>query len=671
LISVKKTANGSDEIHTIFQDGTDVSSVAQIPEYKTLILRVGFDETHPKHAFVNPAQDAIDDKIPVYDNEKERYMPMQFYPTEPDDAQAGLCYILIGDTDKNILTEQNEIIEDNMIVEFRYDLMKTGLWRWIPVRVRYDKTAQLRAGEKNFGNAYHVANSNWHSIHNPITEYMIMTGENIPTKLADDEVYYNTTTGASKTQGLRDFHNLFVKKQLINSVAKPGMTLIDLAVGKAGDFPKWIDAKLKFVFGVDISPDNIRNRINGAYSRYLKNRINFRVMPDALFVVGDSGVNIRKTTGILGDKDKQITHAVFGMGPKDVTKLGKNVYKQYAIAKEGFDVCSIQFAIHYMFKNQETLQNFLQNVSEVTKEGGYFIGTSYDGEEIFKMLKNVKENESKLIRVEDKKIWEVTKRYDRDEFNADETCVGYAIDVYQETINKTFREYLVNYTYLTRVLENYGFVPATREDLAKLNAPFTNGTGMFEELFIKMNEEVKKNSRTYKEAPNMSVEEKTISFLNRYFIYKKVRKVSDVEQIASNLQHKTVEEIEEASPPPPTDVAAATATSAAATAATATASAAAAPTTKTKTKTATAKTATAKTATAKTATVKAKTTKKNQPILSVITEESEPAMPVPVPMSSAMPVPVPAMPVPAMPVPEVAPALEKKTVRKYTRKLKI
>jgi hypothetical protein len=200
---------------------------------------------------------------------------------------------------------------------------------------------------------------------------------------------------------------------------------------------------------------------------------------------------------------------------------------------------------------------------------------------------------------------------------------------------------------------------------------------MFEELFIKMNEEVKKNSRTYKEAPNMSVEEKTISFLNRYFIYKKVRKVSDVEQIASNLQHKTVEEIEEASPPPPpTDVAAATATSAAATAATATASAAAAPTTKTKTKT-----ATAKTATAKTATVKAKTTKKNQPILSVITEESEPSMPVPVPMSSAMPVPVPAMPVPAMPVPampvpampvpEVAPALEKKTVRKYTRKLKI
>ena len=546
LISVKKNASGlADEIRTVFQDGTDVSSVVQIMEYKTLILRVGFDETNPKHAFMNPSQDAIDDKIPVYNNEKERYVPMRFYPTEPEDPQAGLCNIYLNDSDKQMLSEANEIIEDNMIVEFRYDISKPELWRWIPLRVRYDKTAQLRAGEKNFGNAYHVANSNWHSIHSPITQLMIMTGEDITEELADDDVYYNKTTGLSKTHGLRDFHNLYVKKQLINSVAKPGMTLIDLAVGKAGDFPKWIDAKLKFIFGVDISRDNIKNRMNGAYARYLRYRNNYNVMPTALFVNGDSRANIRKTTGINDDKDKQITHAVFGQGPKDVKLLGQGVYNQYGIAKDGFDVCSIQFAIHYMFENQETLQNFLRNVSEVTKEGGYFIGTSYDGEEIFKMLKDLPENDSKVIRVDDKKIWEVTKRYDRDEFNDDETCVGYAIDVYQETINKSIREYLVNYKYLTRVLENYGFVLATREDLEKINASFTNGMGMFEELFNKMKTDIKTNTRTknaYKEAPNMTTSEKAISFLNRYFIYKKTRKVSDVEKVSLHLQHKTITE---------------------------------------------------------------------------------------------------------------------------------
>jgi hypothetical protein len=49
-------------------------------------------------------------------------------------------------------TENNEIIEDNMIVEFRYDMQADKEWRWVPLRVRYDKTAQLRNGEKNYGN---------------------------------------------------------------------------------------------------------------------------------------------------------------------------------------------------------------------------------------------------------------------------------------------------------------------------------------------------------------------------------------------------------------------------------------------------------------------------------------------------------------------------------------
>ena len=549
LVSVKKNANGSDFIGSLFQNGTNVTSAVQIPEYKTVILRVGFDES--KHGFINPYQDAIEDKIPSNDTVeyKDKYVPMQFYPTEPSDYKAGICNLPLRDAEKHMYTEAEEIIEDNMIVEFRYDLTKDEQWRWVPLRVRYDKTAQLRAGEKNYGNAFHVANSNWHSIHNPISQTMIMTGEGIPEDLGDDDVYYNKVAGTSKTRALRDFHNLYVKNLLISSVAKPGGTLIDLAVGKGGDFPKWIDAKLRFVFGVDISRDNIQNRLNGAYARYLNYRKRYKVMPAALFVNGNSSVNIRKTTGILVDKDKQITRAVFGQGPKDAKVLGQGVYKQYGVAAEGFDVCSIQFAVHYMFENQETLQNFLQNVSEVTKEGGYFIGTSYDGELIFNMLKNVKENESKAILSGDestgdrKKIWEVIKRYDQTEFKDDESCVGYAIDVFQETINKTIREYLVNYSYLTRVLENYGFVPVSKEELEKLRSPFSSGNALFTDLFNKMNDTIKKNPRSrtsYGEAPQMSEGERTISFLNRYFIYKKVRKVSDAEKVALNLQGQKV-----------------------------------------------------------------------------------------------------------------------------------
>lgn len=569
LISVKKNEDGTDYIGSLFSDGMNVAMTNQIREYKTVILRVGFDEgvteagdghIKLKHGYVNPYQDMIDDKLPNvktrYDN-SDQYVPMQFYPTEPSDYTAGICNIGLSnnaDDDNYMYTENDEVIEDNMIVEFRYDMTREKQWRWVPLRVRYDKTAQLRNGEKNYGNAFHVANSNWHSIHYPVTQIMLITGDNIPEELSDDDVYYNKVSGVSKTRALRDFHNLYVKSALIKSVSKPGDTLIDLAVGKGGDWPKWINSKFKFVFGIDISRDNIQNRMDGACARYLTYKKRYSIMPSALFVNGNSSVNIRKTTGILVDKDKQITRAVFGQGPKDAKVLGQGVYKNYGIATEGFDICSIQFAIHYMFENQETLQNFLQNVSEVTKEGGYFIGTSYDGEKMFKMLKNTNDNDSKVIMVNDetsnhiqhknKKIWEVIKRYDHDEYNDDETCVGYAIDVFQESINKTIREYLVNYTYLTRILENYGFVLVTSDELEKIKSTFTSGTGLFNDLFNKMNSDIKQNPNTaksYGNAPYMTDEERTISFLNRYFIYKKVRKVSDAEKVSLNLQHKYVD----------------------------------------------------------------------------------------------------------------------------------
>ena len=115
-----------------------------------------------------------------------------------------------------------------MIVEFRYDNTKKIGWKWIPIRVRHDKTTDYRSGGRNYGNAYHVAQSVWKSIHNPITEEIITSGENIPEELGDDDVYYNKSN-RSLTRGLRDFHNLYVKKELILNMSCKGGALIDLA----------------------------------------------------------------------------------------------------------------------------------------------------------------------------------------------------------------------------------------------------------------------------------------------------------------------------------------------------------------------------------------------------------------------------------------------------------
>ena len=65
---------------------------------------------------------------------------------------------------------RSEAFEDNMIVEFRYDKEAKKDWRWIPIRVRYDKTEELRRTGRNFGNDYMTAQGVWQSIWNPITK---------------------------------------------------------------------------------------------------------------------------------------------------------------------------------------------------------------------------------------------------------------------------------------------------------------------------------------------------------------------------------------------------------------------------------------------------------------------------------------------------------------------
>ena len=102
-----------------------------------------------------------------------------------------------------------------------------------------------------------------------------------------------------------------------------------------------------------------------------------------------------------------------------------------------------------MFENLNI--KFHRNVSECTKVGGYLLvhvmmGLKYS-------LCWHKTNESKQIIEDGKKMWEVTKRYDRKMFKSDSTSLGYAIDVYQESINKTFREFLVNFDYLDRMMD--------------------------------------------------------------------------------------------------------------------------------------------------------------------------------------------------------------------------
>ena len=559
LVRLKKDDKGRDFVGTEFENGTHLDSNFAVNQHKTVLLHCGYDEK--KHGYVNPFQQLVDGEFAktetAIDEDAEvrpesTYGARPFMPTNPADPKACLCNVnLVEDRTGNFYmrTEEGDYFEENMIVEFRYDGSRKGAWRWIPLRVRYDKTAQMnssagagsggfRRKKQSFGNDFTTANNNWYSIHNPITEKMLSTGENIPKpESVGEDVYYNRRTTESTTRGLRDFHNLYVKMRLVSGTSNRKDTLIDFAVGKAGDLSKWRAAKLGFVFGVDVSKDNIMNRSDGACSRYLTESAKYSGMFDALFLHGNSARNIRSGEAVDGHKEKMIAKAIFGEGPKVRADLGASVYKAYGIAQEGFNISSCQFALHYFFENVRSMHNFVRNVAECTRVGGVFVGTCWDGKTVFNLLRNKSCGDSFSISRYGTRVFQITKMYDYTAFPDDELSLGYSISVFQESIGQHIVEYLVNFDFFRRVMENYGFVLMNREEATQFGFP-NGGTGMFEGLYYDMMAENSRDpTNRYGNAPEMTEDEKFISFLNRYFIFRKVRHVA-AEKITKLIESK-------------------------------------------------------------------------------------------------------------------------------------
>ncbi len=542
------TDKNEDQTDLIRQRPNSITcSDTPIIKYKTLTLRVKYSREHD--GITNPLRTVLDGI--AKHNAKLRMLPeyptdiaaVAFYPTLPYDASAHICNIPLRNVNGvyQMCTETGDVFTDKSVVEFRYDKTREPGMRWIPIKVRHDKTLA-----RECGNAFHVANSNWHSLHYPVEEHMLRSdvthamASNDTTEEYETDVYYqrkpdafktktiNASNGVlvdvSPTKPLRDFHNKFVKRALISSVATSGKTLIDFACGKGGDISKWIDCELKFVFGIDISEDNISNNCDGAYTRYLNyarfhtdSKVKVKDGGDEenaqtymVFAKADSSKVIRELPQNALDSqenpklesektENSIYHAikqtVFGERTHDSKFIGEEFSKYFGIGREGFDVSSVQFALHYFWKDVKTLHTFMRNVSECTKVGGYFIGTCYDGRSVFNLLKKTPNGDT--IRFEDAKynlIAGITKRYNKQEYFDDETCIGYAIDVITESINVIHTEYLVNMIYLERVMRNYGFElvseTETQRDLF-LPSGYGASMGSFRQLFDMMTYYVK------------------------------------------------------------------------------------------------------------------------------------------------------------------------------------
>jgi len=253
-----------------------------------------------------------------------------FMPMNPVDSTAYIAYILLEENGHIYVEEthgngEHDVIYHNQVIEFKYVLNEDKRLSWVPLRVRYDKSR---------GNNKTTANSNWNSIHNPVTQEMLtdMTIK-IDYEVVSDDVYYNKTGVISKTKNMRDFHNKIVKTKLYEKNCSKKCTIIDYAVGKGGDLHKWLDLQSPFVLGIDLSKDNIQNVKDGACMRYLQT-VQDREKHKYIFIEGNTAKRIENNEFAEGNKiSEQIMDHLFGIHKSEYTNL-----PPVGIAMKGFDL---------------------------------------------------------------------------------------------------------------------------------------------------------------------------------------------------------------------------------------------------------------------------------------------------------------------------------------------
>lgn len=509
------------------------------PEYEnTIDFQVRDDgSTTSTDANGIPSKARVFSLLVGFDTQKERLTPIKFlkqqfkgtneianrvYTTKlfaPDNDTTISKMMVPIDATHMALCQNNDVIANNSVVECLW----TGKG-WVPLRTRPDK---------RFGNDLAIALDIWRTINNPVTEDHIV-GKIKLTELDyidnyNDKYYIKNVDRRRKASiNMLEFHNWIKNKVLLKRFNGKANSLFDIACGKGGDLWKWKENGFETVLGIDLFDDNITNSSQGPeagiYRRMLeKNNFLNRYMKYIFLCMDASKKLDPDTINSLDDIEmRQLAQILWGLQkPTDGLLL-----PLYSLAKNGFQVVSCQFAVHYFFKNRETLEAFAWNVNETLVPGGYFIGTCFDGETVARKLEHQPLRGS-IIREIDRDVtaWAIRRDYDTFSYTNPESNIGKQITVYIDSINKQMPEFLVDFKLLQIVLKQYNIELMSQDDCIQLG--LNQSTSLFEEVYDNVHKDNNKILDTSTLNPpinavtNMTDVEKELSFMNRWFVFRK------------------------------------------------------------------------------------------------------------------------------------------------------
>jgi SAM-dependent methyltransferase len=269
------------------------------------------------------------------------------------------------------------------------------------------------------------------------------------------------------------FHN-DIKNMLLSKYATRGGSLLDFGSGKGGDLHKWCNAGYGRAVGIEPDPLGVEEATKRA-------RAKTGCRTDMTFIVGSSSKPIFPDYAAGADAEQ------------------KEIMERH-VQRESFDVVSMQFAVHYMFENAETLTTFVQNVKDTLVPGGYFIGTCFDRRAVMDAMmgwgiggKLVSEEKGE----DGKHIWSI---------ELVDAASGYKgmgkVKVFVHSIGIPHTEYLVDFDEFDSIMEENGFVVAKHLPFEEAYPGYLKGKGKGK-------------------GKDVPLDQRRFSFLNRAFVYQK------------------------------------------------------------------------------------------------------------------------------------------------------
>lgn len=295
------------------------------------------------------------------------------------------------DADELVRDLAGGVVLDKTVVEFTYDndpLLRMEQ-RWRPLRTRFEKTQIVQQHRKKYGNNEKIVMKIWRSINERIDMDTIaqLATNYEPTMAAlrsridrfaiaeeaEKQAYYQKQSNLAKAA--RQFNN-FIKTFICQNYCSPAdgrrKAVIDFGVGRGGDILRMYNSKVASYVGFDRDMNGIISPQDGCISRYtqMKNSKKYPNFPEMVFFNADAGAPFQL------DAQLQVL----------ATKSAENTRLIRKYLNQQYDVLNCQFMVHYLFRDESTLQALCDNVNRVLRVGGYMLVTTYDGQMIHDLL---------------------------------------------------------------------------------------------------------------------------------------------------------------------------------------------------------------------------------------------------------------------------------------------